>query len=397
MSDAVKRGAPVWFAALVIIVFCSGCSKQKAAAASGPPAAPVKAALAEIKTLPIELRTIGNVEAFTTISVKSQQTGTLMHVNFKEGDPVTKGQLLFEIDPRPYQEAIHQIEANLARDKSLLKQAEANLDRDIAQEKFARDQARRYTELARQGVFSKEQSDQANSTAESQGAGVAADRAAIESSRSAIASDDAALANARLQLSYCYIYSPVNGRTGNIAVKEGNLVKATDIELVTITQIQPVYVTFTLPEKQLSTVRERMRAGKLMVRAVPQGSGVNPEEGALTFVDNAVDQATGTIKLKGTFANVNSRLWPGQFADVVLTLGRKPDVVAIPDQAVQIGQAGRYVFVVKADQTVEMRPVVLGESVGGLVEVQQGLQAGERVVTEGHIRLASGSRVKVQS
>jgi multidrug efflux system membrane fusion protein len=397
MPDAVKRGALVLSAALVIVILASGCSKQKAVAASGAPAAPVKVALAETKTLPIELRAFGNVEAFKTISVKSQQTGALMRVNFKEGDPVTKGQLLFEIDPRTYQEAIHQIEANLARDNALLKQAEANLARDIAQEKFSRDQARRYSELAKQGVFSKEQSDQANSTADSQGAALSADRAAIDSSRSAIVADDAALANAKLQLSYCYIYSAVDGRTGNISVKEGNLVKATDIELVTITQIQPVYVTFTVPERQLPVIRDRMRAGKLVVRAVPQGSGTTAEEGALTFVDNAVDQATGTIKLKATFVNGASRLWPGQFCDVVVTLGRKPDVVAIPNQAVQTGQAGRYVFVVKDDRTVEMRPVVIGESVGGWVEVQQGVQAGETVVTEGHIRLASGSKVRAQS
>src|ERR1019366_4155653 len=191
MSDAVKRTALVLSVALVIVIATSGCSKQKAAAATAPPAAPVKVALAETRTLPVELRTIGNVEAFKTISVKSQQTGALMRVNFKEGDPVTKGQLLFEIDPRPYQEAIRQIEANFARDTALLKQAEANLARDIAQEKFSRDQARRYAELAKQGVFSKEQSDQANSTEDSQGAALSADRAAIDSSRSAIVADDA--------------------------------------------------------------------------------------------------------------------------------------------------------------------------------------------------------------
>lgn len=394
----VRQRGLIPIAAIGLIISCSGCSKQNATAASAPPVAPVKVAVAETRTLPIEIRAIGNVEPYKTISVKSQQTGTLIRVDFKEGDAVNKGQLLFEIDPRPFQESVHQIEANLARDTALLNQADANLARDTAQEKFSRDQAKRYAELAKQGVFSREQSDQANSTAESQTAALTADRAAIESARSAIAADNAALANAKLQLSYCSIYSAVSGRTGNIAVKEGNLVKATDIELVSIAQIHPVYAAFTVPEKQLADVRQRMSGGTLAVTAVPQGSTAGPvEAGALTFVDNAVDQATGTIKLKATFNNAGSRLWPGQFVDVVLTLGRKPGVITIPTQAIQIGQAGRYVFVVKQDETVEMRSVSIGESVAGMAEVLQGVAAGERVVTDGHIRLATGSRVRVQS
>jgi multidrug efflux system membrane fusion protein len=189
----------------------------------------------------------------------------------------------------------------------------------------------------------------------------------------------------------------VDGRSGNISVKEGNLVKANDVELVTIMQIQPVYVTFTVPEQQLDAIRARLRAGKLAVRATPQGSQDQTDEGTLTFIDNAVDQNTGTIKLKGTFTNGSARLWPGRFVDVLLTLNQRPNVIAIPSKAVQIGQSGKYVFVVKPDQTVEMRTVVTGDPVNGLVEVQQGVQAGEKVVTEGHIRLASGTRVKVQS
>ena len=396
MSIALTRTTLALMLALAVII--SGCSKTTSAVASaGPPAAPVKVAQAESKTLPVEVHAIGNVEAFKTISVKSQLTGTLMRVNFKEGDPVHKGQLLFEIDPRPYQETIKQIEANLARDNALLQQAEANLARDSAQEKFTRDQAKRYNDLAKQGIFSREQSDQATSNADAQAATLQADQAAIQSSRSAIIADKSALDNAKLQLSYCYIYSPVDGRSGNISVKEGNLVKATDIELVTITQIQPVYVTFTAPEKQLDAIRQRMRAGKLLVRALPQGSQATSDEGVLTFIDNSVDQNTGTIKLKGTFANTTSRLWPGQFVDVVLTLSQRPNVIAIPSRAVQMSQGGQYVFVVKPDQTVEMRTIVTGEAVGALVEVTKGVQPGEQVVTEGHIRLAPGSHVKVQS
>jgi multidrug efflux system membrane fusion protein len=383
-------------AGAVVGIVLAGCQKAPTASASaGPPAAPVKVASASIRTLPVELRTIGNVEAYRTISVKSQVTGTLTKVHFKEGDPVRAGQLLFEIDPRPYQEAIKQAEANIARDKALLAQSEANLARDIAQEKFASDQAKRYGELMKQGVFSKEQGDQANSNAQALGEQVHADRAAIESARSAIGADQSALDNAKLQLSYCYIYSPTDGRSGNMSVKEGNLVKLNDIELVTIAQIQPVYVTFTIPEGRLHSVRERMNAGKLLVSATPQGQA-EVQTGTLTFVDNSVDPNTGTIKLKATFLNTAARLWPGQFCAVALRLSEKPNVVAVPARAVQIGQQGNYVFVVKKDSTVEMRIVTTGESVNDLVEVK-GVQPGETVVIDGHVRLAPGSRVKVLS
>jgi multidrug efflux system membrane fusion protein len=380
----------------VIAILLAGCQKGPTASASaGPPAAPVKVASAAIRTLPVELKTIGNVEAYRTISVKSQVTGTLMKVHFKEGDPVRDGQLLFEIDPRPYQEAIKQAEANLARDKALLAQSEANLARDIAQHKFASDQAKRYVELMKQGVFSKEQGDQANSNAQALGEQVRADHAAIESAQSAIGADQAALDNAKLQLSYCYIYSPTDGRSGNMSVKEGNLVKLNDVELVTIAQIQPVYVTFTIPESQLHGVREKMNAGKLLVSATPQGQ-TEAQTGALTFVDNAVDPNTGTIKLKATFPNTVARLWPGQFCSVALRLSEKPNVVAVPARAIQIGQQGNYVFIVKKDSTVEMRVVTTGESVNDFVEVK-GVQPGETVVTDGHVRLAPGSRVKILS
>lgn len=385
-------------AACVIAGLLAACNKTAAptAAAAGAPAAPVTVSQAERKTLPIEVRAIGNVEPYKTISVKSQVTGILKKVNFREGESVTAGQRLFEIDPRPYEEAIRQLESNLARDTALEAQAEANLKRDMAQERFSREQARRYGDLAKQGVFSSEQSEQAATTADAQSAAVAADRAAIESARASMKSDQSALANAKLQLSYCFIDSPVAGRTGNISVKEGNLVKATDVELVTVMQVEPIYVTFTIPENSLDAVRERMRGGGLRVQATPDGNTAKSQDGTLTFIDNTVDQSTGTIKLKGTFANRNLALWPGRFVDVVLSLSQKPNIVAVPARAVQIGQGGSYVFVVKQDQTVEMRNVTTGLAAGDLVEVQ-GVEPGETVVTSGHVRLAAGTRVKVQS
>jgi multidrug efflux system membrane fusion protein len=379
-----------------LVATLAGCRKPPSASASaGPPAAPVKVAAAALRTLPVEVKTIGNVEAYRTISVKSQITGTLMKVHFKEGEEVRQGQLLFEIDPRPYQEAIKQIEANLTRDKAVLAQSDANLARDIAQEKFAQDQARRYMELVKQGVFSKEQGEQVGTNAQSLTEQLRADRAAIESARSSMVADQAGLDNAKLQLSYCYIYSPTNGRSGNLSVKEGNLVKLNDIELVTIAQIQPVYVTFTIPERQLHDVRQRMTAGKLLVAATPQGQ-TDTQSGELTFVDNSVDPNTGTIRLKATFANASARLWPGQFCNVSLRLNERPNVVAVPARAVQIGQQGNYVFVVKQDSTVEMRNVTTGEAANDLVEVK-GVKPGETVVIDGHVRLGPGSRVKVLS
>jgi len=395
MRLAPKRFALSFGVALVLL---AGCAKgPNPSASSGPPPAPVRVATAEAKTLPIEIHAIGNVEAYNTISVKSQIGGILMNVNFKEGDPVRQGQLLFEIDPRPYEEAIKQIEANLQRDDALAKQAEANLARDVAEEKYYREQAERYLLLAKQGVVSRQQADQAVSDADSRTAALNADKAAIDSARSAVVADRAALSNAKLQLSYCSIYSPVDGRSGNISVKVGNLVKATDVELVTVTQIQPIYVTFTVPEKRLPAIRERMRSGSLPVRAIVQGGSAESDTGTLTFINNAVDQTTATIKLKGTFANAASHLWPGQFVDVVLTLGQRPNLVTVPTRAVQLGQGGSYVFVLKADQTVELRTVVTGDTVGGLVEVQKGVQPGEQVVVDGHVRLAGGSRVRVLS
>ena len=396
MSKTLTTAALAASGAFLVVL--SGCSKSANAVSptAGPPGAPVTVAMAGVQTLPVEVKAIGNVEAYKTISVKSQVGGTLVRVNFKEGDPVQKGQRLFEIDPRPYQETIRMIEANLARDTALERQAQANLRRDIAQEKFYREQARRYNDLMKEGVFSREQGDQAATTADAQAAAVAADQAAIESARSSMKADQAALDNAKLMLSYCYIDSPIAGRTGSISVKEGNLVKATDIELVTIMQVEPIYVTFTVPENQLEAVRGRMRAGSLAVKAIPDSGSADAREGTLTFIDNTVDLSTGTIKLKGTFPNKDARLWPGRFVDVVLTLSQKPDVVAIPSRAVQIGQGGNYVFVVKQDQTVEMRNVVTGLAARDLVEVQ-GVKAGETVVTGGHIRLAPGVRVKVQS
>jgi multidrug efflux system membrane fusion protein len=344
----------------------------------------------------VEINAVGNVEAFSTIVVRARIEGQLMKVHFREGDNVKKGDRLFLIDPRPYDEAIRQAEANLARDQALLRQAEANLQRDMAQEKYARAQAARYQQLFVEGVIAKQQADQFLTDADVKAEAVKADRAAIESARSAVRADMAALDNARLQRSYCEIFAPVDGRAGELKIKEGNLVKTTDAELVTLNQIHPVFVTFSVPEKELRIIRKYMQSGSLKVLASPPGSTDSSEVGRLSFIDNQVDQTTGTVKLKGTFPNAGTKLWPGEFVNVRLRLTEQPNASVVPSQAVQTGQTGDYVYVLRPDATVEARPVVSGIKVGELVVIEHGLKPGEKVVKEGQLRLAPGMRVTIK-
>lgn len=375
-----------------------GCSTANVQSASkkADPAAAVSVATVTRKDVPVEVRGIGNVEAYASISVKAQIGGELTHVYFKEGDSVKKGDMLFQIDSRPYEEAIKQAEANLAKDAALLSQAEANRAHDAAQEKYAREQSARYAKLFEQGVLSRDQADQIHSDADARAEGVRADQAAIESARAAVNADKAAIDNIKLQLNYCSIRSPIDGRTGNLAVKQGNLVKATDVELVTINQVHPIYVTFSVPEDKLPEVRQHLAKGSLAVEAFRPGEKTALGRGAITFIDNAIDTTTGTIKLKGTFSNEAANLWPGQFVSVVLRLSTRANAIVVPSQVVQTGQSGSYVFIVKPDETVEMRNVVKGTKIGTDVEVEQGLQPGETVVSDGQLRLASGMRVQVK-
>jgi len=374
---------------------CSTANVQSAGKKSEI-AASVTVATVTRKNVPVEVRAIGNVEAYTTISVKAQIGGELTRVHFHEGDSVKKGDLLFQIDPRPYEEAIRQAEANLAKDAALLNQAEANRAHDAAQEKYVREQAGRYAKLFEHGVLSRDQADQVRSDADARAEAVRADQAAIESARAAANADKAALDTLKLQLSYCSIRSPIDGKTGNLAIKQGNIVKANDVDLVTINQVQPIYVTFSVPEDRLPEIKQHMAKGKLAVLANRPRDNTTLGQGAITFIDNAIDATTGTIKLKGTFPNENENLWPGQFVSVVLRLATKPDASVVPSQVVQTGQTGNYVFVVKPDETVEMRTVTKGTKIGSEIEIENGLQPGETVVSNGQLRLAPGMRVQVK-
>ena len=292
-----------------------------------------------------------------------------MQVHFKEGQDVKKGDLLFTIDPRPFEAALKQAQAVLAKDMSMLENA--------------REQARRYAELVKKEYVSREQYDQIQASANANEAAVEADRAAVE--------------NAKVQLSYCRLYSPLDGRTGDLLVDEGNLVRTNDATpLITINQITPIYVTFSLPEQNLIAIKEGMARGKLRVRALIPQEESRPETGLLTFVDNAVDRTTGTIKVKGTFANTDRRLWPGQFVKVVMTLADQPNAIVLPAQAIQTGQDRQQVFIVKSDSTVEVRPVIVNRTIANDAVIEKGVQPGEQVVTDGQFLLGPGTKVQVK-
>ncbi len=354
---------------VALFALCLGCSRAhdpKASAADPPPAVPVTVAPVAERTIPIQVRAIGNVEPYSTINVKAEMSGQLQKVYFAEGEMVERGQKLFQVDPRPQQEMIRQLEANLAKDAAQARNAEA--------------EAARYAELSRQGIVARQQSDQYQTTAAAWQATLDADRAAIQ--------------NARLQLQYTTTYAPITGRTGNLLIKEGNVVKANDLPLVTINQIEPIYVSFSVPERELPEIRTRFSTG-LVVQATPTGDS-HTAVGKLSFIDNAVDQTTGTIRMKATFQNHDHQLWPGQFADVVLTVKMQPNAIVIPSQAVQAGQKGQYVFVVGQDSIARYRSVLVGRSTGEEIVVG-GVNRGEQVVTDGHSKLVPGARVQIVS
>jgi len=358
----------VLMAPLLIAMLPFGCSEKKQQAVA--PRVPVTVADVVQKTVSVQVRVIGNVDAYSTVGIKPQITGEIVGVHFKEGDDVEKGQLLFTFDPRPF-------EADLLR-------AEANLAQDEAKAKNAEIEAQRYTRLVEAGVVAKEQAEQIQTNHEAMVATVKADRAQVE--------------YARVQLIYTKIYSPMDGRTGNLMLHRGTVVKANpDNPIITINQINPIYVIFSVPQQVLPEIKQQMAKGKLKVTATIQGEEDRPETGTLTFIDNNVDLTTGTIKLKGTFANADRRLWPGQYVNVALTLAEEPNAIVVPTQAIQTGQDGPYVFVVKPDLTAESRPVKVERNVDNQAVIGSGLSAGEKVVTDGQIRLVPGSKVEIKN
>jgi len=346
----------------------TGCSTQKAQSAA-PVAVPVTASAAIAKTVPVTVRAIGEVEAFSTVEVKSHLAGQLMTVHFSEGQDVRKGQLLFTFDRRPFEAMVAQAQGNLAKAQAELAQAQTN--------------TARYAKLMQEGVVARERYEQEQMSMESL-------RATVEASR-------ATLENAKVQLSYTTLYSPIDGRTGSLQVHACNMVKADEASLVVINQLRPIYTRFTLPEPLLPEVKAAMAKGKLKVEALVPKTDTAVSTGFVSFVDNAVNRDTGTIALKGEFVNADSRLWPGQFVDVTMTLAERPNAILVPTTALQTGQKGQFVYVVKSDMTAEVRPVKVGASVEDQTIIEQGIQVGERVVTDGQMRLVPGSRVEVKN
>ncbi len=390
---------------LVLLVAAAGCSGSAAGngggggrggrgRGDGGGAVPVVTTKVVERDVPVDLAAIGNVEAYTTISVRSQVTGVLQEAAFREGDFVKKGQVLFTIDRRPFEAALQQAEANLVRDQTLIAQAEAQLARDGAQAEYAQLTAERQASLATRGIVSKDVSEQARSGSEASAATVKADRAAVESAKAQLVAQQAAVDNAKVSLDYCIIKSPIDGRTGNLTVKTGNLVTQNTTELMTIAQVEPIFVTFSVPAIQLNSVKSQLGKNKVPVTVTPQDGSTVAVDGALNFIDNSVDASTDTIKLKGLFTNTDHRLWPGQFARVSIRVTTIPHALVLPNQAIQTGQDGQFVFVVKGDSTVDQQPVTTGQRIGDDVVVEKGLTSGQTIVTEGQLRLEAGTKVQ---
>ena len=366
-------GATFALAAIAALtVMLNACSGNQAAGDAMKPAArlavPVQVGAVTSMTVPVQLQVIGSGEPYSTVSIESMIAGQVQTVHFQAGQDVEKGDLLFSIDPRSYQAALDQAQANLARDQAQLQNAQT--------------QNRRYTELYKQGIVSQDQYDQFRSTAAQLEAAVRADQAAVE--------------NAKVQLSYCAIRSPMRGRLGAILVNQGNLVKANDVPMVVINEIQPIYVDFAVPQQYLSEIKNLM-GGRLRVEVIIPHEPDLPEWGAVTFVNNTVDTSTGTVMLKGTFPNLKRRIWPGEYVNVVLTLSNQPNAVVAPSQAVQTGTNGQYVYILEANRTVQDRQVTTGETYKDYTVIEKGLKPGETVVTDGQISLYPGAQVEVKS
>ncbi len=390
-------------AAIFITLLLASCSSAPQGGAGGGgrggrggfafPPVPVSVESAVQEAVPIEIRAVGNVEPYSSVQVKAQVGGPLIGVSFTEGANVNKGDLLFEIDPRPFRETLRQAEAAVMKDQAQLRVAEANLARSRAQLKNAQAEAARYEQLSKEGISTRMQEDQVRTAAEVAEQTLKSDEATIEGIRAALESDQAAIEQAKLNLSYCEIRSPISGRAGNLLLHPGNLVKANDENpLVIINQIAPIFVTFGVPERYLGEISRQHARRKLEVQAATDQEATEPVRGTLAVINNTVDTNTGTIRLKAMFDNRQNRLWPGQFVNAVLTLDTQTATV-IASEAVQAGQQGSFVYVVKPDQTVEVRPVVVGQTVADKVIVQQGITAGESIVTDGQSRLFPGAKI----
>jgi membrane fusion protein, multidrug efflux system len=344
-------------------------NSQTAAGPRPAPAIPVVVAAAERRSMPLRLDAIGTVQTIASLSVKSRIDAQIAEVKVGDGQYVKAGDVLFLLDARAAEAQVHQMEAQLVRDRAQL----ANAKRDVD----------RYAPLVAKEFVSHQQYDTAVTTALALEAGVRSDEAALE--------------NAKVLLTYYTITAPIDGRLGMVTAKAGNNVKANDVPFLTLNQVKPIYVLFSVAERELPGIRAAQAAGAVTVSALPAGDKGKPAEGKLAFFDNSVDIATGTIAVRGIFENQDERLWPGQFVNVSLTLASDAEALVVPQAAVQIGQAEPFVFVVKADNTVEARKIAVSRTIDGSSVIASGLAAGERVVIDGQLRLSNGSRVEIRS
>ena len=351
---------------LVGLLAGTGCEGQKRKAMGKRPPVPVTMTQIVKRDMPLNIMVIGRAEPYATVSVTSRVSGQLLKVHFEQGDMVKEGQLLFNIDPKPYQASLDQAIANRQKDLATLKEAEADV--------------KRYAGMVKRDFVSQQQYDQK-----------VADAASL---RATVKADEAQIRTAQLNLSYCAINSPITGCTGKLLVNAGNQVQAGGSNaLVVINQVQPIYVSFSVPEKHLPMVRRYQARGPLQVEAKTTGPDSQTCLGHLTFIDNQVDESTGTILMRGTFANQTNLLWPGQFVNVVLTLTVEKDALTAPSPAIQEGPDGKIIFVVGQGCKVEIRPVVVERVVGTTAVIKKGAKAGDKVVTDGHLLLYPGATV----
>ena len=357
------------FTAMSLFLFCqTGCSKQEAVK-QPMPVVPVLAEKAALKDMPLEIRTFGNVESYSEVPIKVMVTGPIKKIYIKPGDYVKKGEMLVQIDPRTYEATLKQLQATLARDEVIYEDAER--------------QAEMKEGLLKHGAGAFDETKRI--------------RAIANSARAMIESSKANVEKATLDVEYCSIRSPINGHAGDLINHEGSVMKANDAVIMNIAQTRPIYVSFSVPQAYLPMIQKYMEAGKLYVDAKVPAEGGTQERGELTFVDNNINTNSGTVRLKGTFENKEGHLWPGQYVDVVLTMSIDKDRIVVPSQAVQTSQDGSYVFIIQPGDTIAMRPVIIERFAGKEAIIKSGINAGDTVVTDGHIRLYPEAKVKVQS
>jgi multidrug efflux system membrane fusion protein len=387
----------------------SGCMNRAAPAAFARPPAPVTVAEAAMQDVPVYLDAIGKTVARETVAIQPQVSGRITKIHFADGANVKKGDMLFTIDPAPFEASVTQAQANVTKSIALKKQAEANLNRDLAVAKWNALQVKRYAQLVAAGVVAREQYEQLAATADSSNATVEADKAAVHSTDEAIKADNAAVDRAKLDLSYCYIKSPIDGRAGQRLVDVGNVVNPGGSSgnnsnsstppsnaLLVIERLDPIYADFTISQNDLSKVQEQMHAGTLKTE-VRLPDATDPVAGQLTFLDNSVQNQTGQVNLRATVPNSDRRFWPGRFVNIRLVLNTIRGAVMVPATAPQMSAKGSYVYVVKQDMSVDQRQVTLGQRHGDQIVIEQGVQPGERVVTNGQVGVTPNGKVRIDA